>query len=713
MSALPRRLPWLTLFVCAALLGCAGLGRRHREVPQAERQQYDAAVALLPAQPAKAEAALRAFLAAHPDSDLVGEASLELARLDHKSGRDDQAITDLRWLVENHPEADAADQARLWLAQILNSRGDTAGAWEVAKDIQSDRLPSAERPAAHRLLADLAGAAGDNVARVHWLAQVLADQHDPQAAARVELEIKAALAGLSDADLEQLAGELGEQPPAGMVRLEQAERALRAGNVDAAKRALDQAAKLPLSKQGANQLATLRARLVHGAGVAEALARLPSYAEARELTTPDVSGATGTLGVVLPLTGPAAPFGMETLQGILLAAGLYDPDRTAPSAVALEVRDSGAGPDQAAQAVRELAADPKVVAIIGPLLTAESESAGQAAEQAGVPLLTLTRHADLGAGRRFVLRMGSTPSQEVALLADYACRVLGLRRFAILYPDDAYGHALRADFWDAVEARGGKVVGVARYPDDATDFGDAIRSLIGYDLLPPEVEARLTQRDHMRDRAKRLPPEKAAELRAQAAALTAPDGSPLPPFVDFDALFIPDSAEKAGLIAPQLAFHLVRGVRLFGPSDWNDPVLLRIGGKHVDGAIFTARFYAQSNLPSVLDFTRRFSAAFGREPTFLAAQSYDAARLVMAQRVAGAQTREEVLGGLLAVGVWPGVSGVMTMGPDGGAIKRPYLLGVDHGHVVSIDETGQPPALRVPEPGDDAGSANAAAQVGH
>ena len=43
--------------------------------------------------------------------------------------------------------------------------------------------------------------------------------------------------------------------------------------------------------------------------------------------------------------------------------------------------------------------------------------------------------------------------------------------------------ATRSAFWDAVEARGGEVVGVASYDVDATDFAEPIRRLIGYDML--------------------------------------------------------------------------------------------------------------------------------------------------------------------------------------------------------------------------------------
>jgi len=42
--------------------------------------------------------------------------------------------------------------------------------------------------------------------------------------------------------------------------------------------------------------------------------------------------------------------------------------------------------------------------------------------------------------------------------------------------------------------------------------------------------------------------------------------------------------------------------------------------------------------------------------------------------------------GVLATEAYPGVSGVLTMRSDGNAQKRPFLLGVERGHVVHYDE---------------------------
>jgi hypothetical protein len=234
-----------------------------------------------------------------------------------------------------------------------------------------------------------------------------------------------------------------------------------------------------------------------------------------------------------------------------------------------------------------------------------------------------------------------------------------------------------------VEERGGQVVAVASYDPSATDFGTPIRHLLGYDLLSPAEKQVLAQREEMESKARRLPPVQAAKLMQEARALTGPDGAPLPPILDFDALFLPESHEKVVLIAPQLAFHDARGLRLLGTGSWNHPDLVAIGRDHVEGARFTAAFFAESELEVVRDFAAAYEAAYAVPPVDLAAQGYDAANLLLAQLARGLTTREAAREGLLANGAQAGVTGVVSFA--GGARKRPLLLGVDQGRIVEID----------------------------
>jgi hypothetical protein len=171
-------------------------------------------------------------------------------------------------------------------------------------------------------------------------------------------------------------------------------------------------------------------------------------------------------------------------------------------------------------------------------------------------------------------------------------------------------------------------VAVASFDPKANDFGAAVKQLVGYALLDAEEKSLLATRDGMLDRAQKLPPDQARELRAKARSLTTKDGRPIPPIVDFDALFIPASHETLVLIAPQLAYHEVRGPRLLG-SRAGTTRARALGGDPLEGALFASHFYPRVRCPYVQAFRERYETTFGAEPDAFAAQGYDAASLAL------------------------------------------------------------------------------------
>ena len=691
---IPRSCSWARaaqIGVLAVGLGCAGVAAPRPDEAGAQRD-YAAALRLAGEDAGAGARALEEFLRGYPRSVLADDAGLRLASLQVEAGAPIAATRTLERLVRLHPGADRADSARLLLAQLFVDRGLPQQAYRAANQIRLARVDATTRRTTQRLLADLARENRDTVALLRWLGRVRGDARSQAEAQGVDREIGSVLQMLAPAELEAAGEQLGKRIPAGRVRLRQAELAIAAGDSAAAARALESARKLPLAAPDADQLSRIERRLAgNDAG------RLLEYSA---LARPRMPGPTrGTLGVVLPLSGRYASFGEATLQGVLLATGHFDPTEGARSSeIRLIVRDSGGRPERAAAAVRELAARPEVSAILGPMLADESEAAAAAAEEATIPLLTLSRRESVAANRAYVLRLGETPRLDAELMAAYAVDTLGLERFAILYPDLEFGRALRGAFWDAVEARGGEVVGVARYLPDATDFAAPVRRLIGFELLSfGQIEA-IREREKLLKRAKRLPAEEAAEIRQQAREMTGPKEAPLPPFVDFQALFIPDTHGTVGLIAPHLAFHELRGVRLLGTSPWNGPELLRLGGRHVDGAVFTAGSFGGSERPYLAEYHRRFEERFERAPGDLSAAAFDAANLAVVGMARAGGDRDGLLRSLRALGRWSGVSGTIGFGSDGKPWKRPHLLGIHRGEIVSVDERGEPPYLRIPEP---------------
>jgi ABC-type branched-subunit amino acid transport system substrate-binding protein len=667
----------LTLGLALAA-ACSGMPGQTPRASEEERRAYGEAIARLPDHPEQAEAALQAFAQQYPKSALTDDALARLAEL--AAARGDTALALERWraAVRAQPNGERADAARLQVARLERARGDDHAAAEALRGARLSRLSAEDAKLAFRLHVDLAR---DPVEKLRWLAELRAAESDPDAVALIDTEIDETALPLGRPELIRAAEQIGDEEPAARLWLEAARLALDQGDLEAARDASKRAARLPLAPayQSRQLRVAQRLALAESSGAGD---DLPSFAEAASRPAPSLDTARGTIGVVLPLSGRFASFGEESLQGVLVAAGVYGGDPDGPRVQVL-IRDSGGRPEQAARAVRELA-EAGAVAIVGPILRGESEAAAEAAEAAGVPLLVLTAHEEVAAGRPNVFRVRTRPAEEVEALADHAIREVGARRFAILYPRDDYGRGLRRLFWEAVERRGGEVVAVASYDPDATDFGGPIRRLLGFELLTDEEKAALKAREALVDKARRLPPEQAAPLRAQAKAMTGPDGTPLPPIVDFDALFLPESHENVVLIAPQLAFHEAVGMTLLGPSGWYAADLAQVAREHVEGARFTAHFFPDSEYPVVRDFSARYDRAYAARPDVFAAQAYDAATLVLLQLARGRSTREEVREGLHEIAGHLGVTGVLTMRADGSARKRPFLLQVSDGKISEI-----------------------------
>lgn len=695
-------------------LACSGFGLPGKpRASEEELQAYAIAVAPLPADPAAAESRLESFVARWPKGALAGDALNQLAELALERGDTDAAASWFYRLLQSDPRGVRADATRLRLARLEVGRGNPDSARALLAKLRYSRLPPAERVDAYALQADLAQDPGEEL---RWLAALRAERADNQlATAELDARIDDRIASLDDAALERASTRLPKQPPAGRVQLAIAERAIARGDTKQAEKALERAAEIGLREVDQGRRVALERQLALRT-TAERPDHLPSFETVAARARPRTQGANGTLGVVLPLSGPFAGYGEESLRGILLAAGIFEADPSGPRPLAgqeelaanrwsysdapvaprglrLQIRDTAGEPARAARAVQELAEDPTVVAVIGPLLANEFEAAAAAAQEARLPLIALSSRTEIPRGRDHVFRIRTTPEDEVRFLVDYAFEQRGARRFAVLYPQDGYGRGMRDRFWQRVEERGGHVVGAGSYDPAATDFAEPIRQMIGYVLLTADEKEALKERKEVLRRARRLPPEEAAVVREEAYAVLGPEGDPLPPIVDFDALFIPDAHDKVVLIAPQLAFHEIEDVTLLGTAGWNHPDLVRIARSHVAGGVIAASFHPESRFPFVADFVTEYTDTFGSVPDAFGAQAFDATNLVLSQLAAAGMPgeealediREDIREGVLSVQAYPGASGVISFLPDGNASKRPFLLGVRGGEIVSLD----------------------------
>ncbi len=707
--------------------GCAMAGFGSARATPEEQMAYDTATAQVETDPQAAEAALDEFLDRYPKSSLADDAAEQLAEFAFAAGREEEGLRWLGRILRQAPNGDRAGPARLRLAQFEYGRNRWTTARRLLEPLQLRRLSPAEQRAALRLRVALAqtpveklGHQGD--LRQTYLAEIRDRRSDSSLRARLSQrlevlddEIRVGVRRAATPELEELASEGRDRALTGQIHLELSRRALDDADFARAEDQIDAAASVLRSEKDLAELQVLRDRLEMLEEYAEANAELPPLRDLVDRPRPRTTGARGKIGVVLPLSGRFAAFGEQSLRGLLLAADLFEPlpkieegeatddpssmqadasdlegaleldDATDRSRIRLIVRDSGGNPERAAAMVRELEEDSEIVAIVGPIFTEESIAAAVAAEDSGIPLVSLSHREEVAAGRSQVFRTRTTPSDEVKVLVDYAFEELGARRFAVLYPRNRYGRGMRKLYWDAVVSRGGKIVAASNYDRGVTDFSSAIRDMIGYRFITNSERHALAERDELLRKARHLPAEEATLVRSEAYAELGPAGLPLPPIVDFDVLFIPDSADKVSLIAPGLAYHEIRGVTLLGTSEWIDDELLDVARRHVSGSVISTPFYAQSDLPFVAEFVESFRATFGEEPDSYAAQAFDAGNLILVQLAAGRDSRRQVRDGLLKTRAYPGATGVLTMRPDGNAHRRPFLLGVKGRRFVPLD----------------------------
>lgn len=315
------------------------------------------------------------------------------------------------------------------------------------------------------------------------------------------------------------------------------------------------------------------------------------------------------VGAILPLTGKRRLVGEAALKGLAAAAGTYgalEAERGGMAAFTLVVEDAAAAPADALAGLAERGA----IGVVGPVTRDAAEEAARRAESLGVPMISLDVGEEaLGQGAPHVFRIAVSVEARARQLARALSR-RGAKTAAILAPELGYGERAGRAFEEEWLKLGGKIATRVTYAKDATSFVPQVKKL---------------------------------------GAST------------FDAIFIPDQADRVELIAPQLASEGLmvgstlarkpkrgRPVLLASTAEALAPKFLRGSGRYTEGALFAPGYYPDDLDPVSAPFVALYRAAHGEEPTYLAAYAWDAALVLRKAVDGGARTRREVVNEIAA-----------------------------------------------------------------
>jgi ABC-type branched-subunit amino acid transport system substrate-binding protein len=384
-------------------------------------------------------------------------------------------------------------------------------------------------------------------------------------------------------------------------------------------------------------------------------------AQEQPFTTRPTGSSAGVhlfkIGVLLPLSGKRRRLGEAVLEAISLA-------QVETGGPRLVVVDTKGTVDGARAAVSQLAADPSVVILLGPIGWRVAAAAGQRAEQLGITLVGLAAQEGLEDQGRYVFRGRTSVEEQARLMAQLGVKELGIRRFAVLAPDDALGQRAARSFFERVRALDGRVTAWSTYVAGDTNFTTSVEELVGKRLWTLSSH-KLSQN-----------PRALAKLRRDRAS------------VDFDAVFIPDYDDGVVLAVKFLRFHDVplateSGVQILGTGHLHGVRLPEAEGL-LAGALYPEMFQAGRGSRFAQAWALRFQEEYERPPRALDAHVYDLYALLAAVAVAG-QTKMGGRGGVrrqipdLLVAMEPrtGVSGLRWFEPGGRVGHRMEVWVVD------------------------------------
>ena len=305
-----------------------------------------------------------------------------------------------------------------------------------------------------------------------------------------------------------------------------------------------------------------------GPGIQGEQALLPADGSA----TAQVAGVT--IGAILPLTGKFASLGTSVKNGIELALSTVTDSKIVP----LYKDDTGSSA-QAASLARELSSVNRSAFVLGPLLSDAAEAVAGIATEASSPVINFSKKENPGGGFG-VFRLGATSSSQVSSLFNAIEAKLGLRKLAIVFPDDDAGRELARHFREGAQRRALTIVFDASYKRAEPD------ALIGL----------------------------AAQIEQQQP----------------EAVFFADNMSEATRFFSALKPAFRQSVIPLGPGSWDNEAQIGRSKNALEGAVFVSPFFVTSRKEIIVRFVEAYQARYKSRPDFLAAQGFDAATLALA-----------------------------------------------------------------------------------
>jgi len=330
------------------------------------------------------------------------------------------------------------------------------------------------------------------------------------------------------------------------------------------------------------------------------------------MAAPAAAQDTVKLGVMLPLSGPAALAGTSIIEGVRFAAEEANAKGgVLGKQVELFIENDEGSSTKGVTAVRKLIESDGVVGISGTYVSAVALAASKVAREFHVPMVsagsTSSNVTDANEpGDPWFFRAFPGSVEQARQSAEDIVHKLGAKRVAIIQENSIYGSSLADQLKKDVEAAGGEIIAIETYNPDERDF---------YSVL--------------------------TKLRTQK-----PEAIYMAGLMDAGAQIIKQSREVG------------MDTQLVGSGSMMSDKLIELAGPASEGFAVSSMFEPSTPNPVGQAFTERFRAQFNKEPDVYSALGYDSMNvLIEAVRRAGKADGAAIQQALMHMDDFPLVQG--------------------------------------------------------
>ena len=289
------------------------------------------------------------------------------------------------------------------------------------------------------------------------------------------------------------------------------------------------------------------------------------------------------IGSNFELTGNHAQYGANAAKGLKLAVKeVNDAGGINGKQIKIVEADSKSEAAESVNAATKLISDDKVIALVGPAVTANVIAESQVAADNKIPVIApAATNPDVtvenGVLKEFIFRSCFIDPQQSEVMAHFASNDLQAKT-AVLYLDSSsdYSKSLGRIFKETFEANGGAVVMEEAFLAKDQDF-------------------------------------KAALTKIKTA--------------NADVIFVPAYYEEVGKIVKQ-ARELGINASILGTDGWDDTKVVEIAGAEALNNTFFCTHYFEGD-PSVQDFLKAYKTEYLEEPNVFAALGYDSGKMLV------------------------------------------------------------------------------------